>query len=243
MEKKGLNSVITTAIIILVGLILIVLLWFFIRGFVNKTDQVGNLQDCLLIQTTPEKCIYSPSVGNSWYVTIRAQRGADAVNVSDISVVFFNETNEPPSLVLHWNTRDVGQRLPNPYASTSAGFILQNFKPEKFALAAVVNKNGYVCGLSTPIGCERYVYNGQGCPDIDRNGYSNGDDFDFYALCFDNMSLGQPCQIEQFDTVLNTTYIIPATPAEFDITRDTFINQDDWNAFGEAFLDGRIDAC
>lgn len=238
MKRKGLSPLVTLVIIFLMVLILITVLWFFLRPFVNSTEEVGSAQSCFIIQTEPERCLYSERTGDDgnpeWYVTVKAKRGPDALNVTDLRLVFTNSDATPPSASIDWNFRTFGKKLPNPYETTDAGFILKSFLPENIAIAPIVSSNGYVCPASNPLSCSPYYYNGEGCSDVDGSGFVDGNDFDHFVECYDNVSLNLAC------IDLNE---VTAVPARFDITRDGFVNLDDSNAFIEAFKYGDTFEC
>jgi hypothetical protein len=236
MGKKGLSSLVTALIIMVIAIVLVFTLWFFLKPFLSSSSEAGSAQACLIIQTDPVRCIYSQKAGTNgpeWYVTVKAKRGPDALNVSNMRLVFSNSQSSPSTAAIDWNLRKFGRTLPNAYETTDAGFILTSFLPETVAIAPIVSDNGYVCPASTPLTCAPYYYDHQGCSDIDGNSFQNGDDFDLFAYCYNSVSQGQPCSYNDMQAI----------PSRFDVTRDGFINLDDSSAFIEAFEKGDMFNC
>jgi hypothetical protein len=242
MNRKGLSSLVTGVLFVLMILILVAVIWFFVKPFILETASVSSAQDCILLETSPSKCTYSdarvqPTDPPSWFVVVRAHRGADnAINVSEIKLVFSNITYTQPTRTLAWNTQTAGQSLPNPYETTEAAFNIGDFVPANVAVAAFVNKDKRSCNLSPELPCQKYQYNHDGCSDVNGDDFPNGNDLDTYSMCYSNMSKGLSC-IGQWNPS-TSAYDLPLSKTRFDINKDGSVNLDDFNAFNEAFLAG-----
>jgi len=259
MRKRGLSDIVTGILLVFIILIALGIIWIFIKPLVESTSTVASAKDCILLETTPVKCIYSDAresesdPNENWFVTVRARRGADdAINVSEIKLVFYNNIYTPPTKTTSWNLQKAGQNLPNPYETTEAGFELGKFHPLTVSIAPFVNKDKRACNLSPELRCERYQYDGNGCMDIDENSFPNGDDYDRFALCYPSIVRGIEClgrsnpHLEQnasgqWNEV--DYYDLPMRKVRFDITRDGTVNLDDYNAFLEAYRLGDMENC
>ncbi|MEK6824736.1 MAG: hypothetical protein AABY02_02670 [Nanoarchaeota archaeon] len=238
MKRNGLSSIIVSVLLILFVLIAIGIIWVFVKPLIGETARVGSAQECLPIQITPVRCVYSGGgQDNDWYASLTIQRGADAENLSDIHFIFESQ-DETILTTRRWGEKIVGGQIPKAHETTSAGFSLRNVVPTKVALAPVVRTNA----LCVPTGktlCTRYQYEiGTGCQDFSRDGFGDGDDYGQFVGCYEketqSQTQGQECMYDDNPTLRKE---------RVDTTHDGGVSIDDFNSFLEAFVIGDMGGC
>ncbi len=88
MNKKGLDAIVTTVIIILLAIVAIAIIWSVVRGVVQSgADQVAASNKCISLDL---KAVSVSPVAGGYTVTLR--RGAGGEDISGIKVTLFNDT-------------------------------------------------------------------------------------------------------------------------------------------------------
>lgn len=155
MNKRGINQIVTTVVIIFVIIIAIFLIWFFLRpSLQNTTQELSEGSDCLKIIVEPMSCGYLTEVGPfGRAVALTVKRNAGEGDLKQLKFIFENANGD---IVV----TDNENTFPNPDSvlgkSQQAlyGFNI-SFEPAKVSVATVVGSEDKVCPpLAAPINCK-----------------------------------------------------------------------------------------
>jgi len=106
MKRRGLSGVVTIILIILLVLVAIGIIWSAIRPPIEEVgERISG--DCLTLNVEPLSCTDN---GNGAY-TVNFIRNAGAGTLSDVSVVFYDTTNDQTQVV-SWIANGGGLPLP-----------------------------------------------------------------------------------------------------------------------------------
>lgn len=148
-NRKGLNEVISTVLLILLVIIAIIIIWAFVRPSTEEgAKQVSSADDCLRIQLEPTSCTYNactlPEQNGDNTVGLSLRRNGRGA-LSDIIVVFGDV--EGKTHTVRTSEANFAGTVPGEGEFMLAGFIVGEFAPVEVKLAAVVGDDGYVCPI------------------------------------------------------------------------------------------------
>ncbi|MEK6841788.1 MAG: hypothetical protein AABX91_01410 [Nanoarchaeota archaeon] len=91
MNKKGLDAIVTTIIIILLALVAIGIIWAVLRNVVQQgADQVDNNAKCISVDLKAVSVV--PVVGQSGNYSVTLRRAAGGEAIGGVKVNIFNAT-------------------------------------------------------------------------------------------------------------------------------------------------------
>ena len=91
MNKKGLDAIVTTIIIILLALVAIGIIWAVLRNVVQQgSEQVDVNAKCIAVDIRADKVV--PVVGESGNYSVTLKRAAGGEAIGGVKVNIFNDT-------------------------------------------------------------------------------------------------------------------------------------------------------
>ena len=233
--KRGLSSIVTSTLLILIALLAIGIIWNFTRPFVNETSRVASVQDCLSSDIAAVRCVYSGNDSQRYYASLLIRRGPDSINLANVKIIF--ESANRATKTFNWENKIVGGSLPKPYETSTAGFSLENVFPQTVALAPVVGKN-MLCNPQTKTACTKYAIDGSTlCADFDNDSFIAGEDYSQFVICYET-------ETNQNNSPTSCLYNLNQSlrAQRVDMTEDGGITIDDFDAFIAAYIAGGM-AC
>lgn len=138
MEKKGLSTVITTVLIILIVLVAIAIVWAFINPVIkNSSEKAGSVAEtCYSLTLEPERCKYLPGNGALTPVSVRVERKSGTSNYQGLTFIFSDSvqsiTRSDPTILGELETR-------------TFTFSDLSFRPAFFTIAGKAAGSGASC--------------------------------------------------------------------------------------------------
>jgi len=213
MDKKGLNEIITTVLIILLILIAIAILWFFLRPFITKnSESIEQTGTCLTLNIEPIKCEYTVGDGKQKHIFVTLQRDGGEGVISAFDMIFTTADGQYKT----FNNTQVlfNATLPKQYEIQYPIIRVQtqqdNFTPKKVKIALQLTGYKDICpSYSKEIDCKEYTYTrrstdiyGSNCA-RGADGFVNGHDFDCFSIDYESRDIyadfNQDLTVDTFD--------------------------------------------
>lgn len=180
MNKRGINTIIATVLLILLALVAIFIIWLFLRPTIIGTGgKAADTRDCLRIGVEVEKCEYSLCHGGNIagsFTALSVKRNAGEGNLTGLAFLVGNDSET--KLLYSENATYKGD-LPEQRDISLIAYYFSDLVPTNANVAARIGSNKQTCNpLSGPTECKELVNpNLEGCADFNGDGHLSTKDF------------------------------------------------------------------
>jgi hypothetical protein len=240
LNKKGLNEVISTVLIILLILIAVAILWFFVRPFIvdsgSTIDQSGS---CLKTTIEPIKCQYTEGDAEHRNLLISLQRRGAGGNITSMKIILTNEAGQVKS----FTEKDLLINAQIPTQDKIASGVIQilkspqDFVPAKMQVAIQFISQNICPPYSAEIACKQYVYTKR-CSDINQDAFANGLDYDLFTVLYARYIEGNGNLDPYYESSMGRTLSSDEIRNILDFNGDLIIEAQDYFDFQSAFEQG-----
>ncbi len=221
MQKRGLNAIITTVLIILMAIIAIGLIWTFVRPFVGESsEEIGTIAgNCFSLVLEPKSCRYNNSAE---LVSVRVERRTGTSPINGLNFIF-SDNSKRTAVKLEGISLNELESKSFPFSYDLLGDI--DLPPSLFTIAGIIDPKVSSCDeVRPPIACLEAVcgdgivdaFIGEecdgGCCDsrchtpatcdrIDNDGDNETDEADEFLLGGFKVEIGSPVEDANYQTL------------------------------------------
>ncbi len=220
MNKKGINAVVASMLLILIVIVAIAIIWFYLKPAVSETgDELSSAGNCVELVLNAEECkyVYTENTNlKTSQISLFVRRNAADVELKDIKFFFTDKDGKShvfdSSGILNENVQlDMGETKLYGFSTIGEN---NYFIPKSVEIFAVIGEDNKICNsLSGIVEC-RETNVEPGCADFEQGGELNL--FDFL----------------NFTNTFNGNYL------RADLNKDRLLNIFDYQAFTSGYDKG-----
>ncbi|MEK6899069.1 MAG: hypothetical protein AABW79_03165 [Nanoarchaeota archaeon] len=149
MQKRGLNAIITTVLILLIVIIAITLLWTILSPSIsNASEEVGATASCFSLVLEPKSCRYD---ADSELVNVRVERRSGTSTIEGLNFIFSDNTRKS---VNSSNTASLNELESKTFTFDSSELGGITFPPAWFTISGIIDPKVRSCDeVRPPIAC------------------------------------------------------------------------------------------